>query len=256
MRDEEREFQPSAFILHPFMVVYYLHGDHLGSVSLTTDTEGAVVSEGRYLPYGEERWVEGATPTDFGFTSQRAEGFGLMDYNARYYSPALGRFVSPDSMVPEPTSSSGFNRYAYVKNNPLRYTDPSGYFQCEGAVGCEEPPTPPPPGEDPAWDRATSYDPNLPYGAFLDGRAQYERYIANPDLYAGDWTTSSELASYRTDIASIYADYGLGECLGCKIEGRLEGGLAESLYSQGDPLDMLGATGGGGVAAGIIGGKG
>lgn len=42
--------------------VYYLHGDHLGSVSLTTDTEGAVVSEGRYLPYGEERWTVGSSP--------------------------------------------------------------------------------------------------------------------------------------------------------------------------------------------------
>ncbi|MEW5959071.1 MAG: RHS repeat-associated core domain-containing protein, partial [Chloroflexota bacterium] len=111
--------------------VYYLHGDHLGSVSLTTDSQGVVVSEGRYLPYGEDRWAAGSTPTDFGFTSQRKErGFGLMDYNARYYSPALGRFVSPDSIVPEPTSSSGFNRYAYVNNNPINYIDSTGHQGC------------------------------------------------------------------------------------------------------------------------------
>ncbi len=89
--------------------VYYLSGDHLGSTSLTTDSSGSIISEVRYKPYGQIRWNN---VTDFGFTSQRNEAsFGLMDYNARYYSPVLGRFVSPDSIVPEPGSSGGFNRY-------------------------------------------------------------------------------------------------------------------------------------------------
>ncbi|HEX9679788.1 MAG TPA: RHS repeat-associated core domain-containing protein, partial [Candidatus Saccharimonadales bacterium] len=108
--------------------LYYLSGDHLGSTSLTTDETGNIVSEVRYLPYGEERWASGATPTDFTFTGQRNEaGFGLMDYNARYYNPRVGRFVSPDTVVPEPSGSQGWNRYAYVRNNPLKYTDPSGH---------------------------------------------------------------------------------------------------------------------------------
>lgn len=48
----------------------------------------------------------GDSPTDFGFTGQRSDSdFGLMDYNARYYSPRLGRFVNPDSIVPESTRS-------------------------------------------------------------------------------------------------------------------------------------------------------
>lgn len=55
-----------------------------------------------------------------------------MDYNARYYSPVLGRFISPDSIVLEPGSSGGFNRYRYARNNPLRYTDPSGHIECGG----------------------------------------------------------------------------------------------------------------------------
>jgi RHS repeat-associated protein len=112
--------------------VYYLHGDHLGSTSLTTDQSGAVVAQVRYLPYGEERWSTGALPTDFGFTGQRQEaGFGLMDYNARYYAPGLGRFISPDSLIPNPKSSQGFNRYRYARNNPLEYVDPSGHYECE-----------------------------------------------------------------------------------------------------------------------------
>jgi len=62
----------------------------------------------RYTPYGRERTGLGDSPTDFDFTSQRNEAsFGLMDYNARYYSPILGRFISPDTIVPEPTSSGG-----------------------------------------------------------------------------------------------------------------------------------------------------
>ncbi|MCP4368626.1 MAG: RHS repeat-associated core domain-containing protein [Deltaproteobacteria bacterium] len=115
--------------------VYYLSGDHLGSTSLTTDSSGGIISEVRYKPYGEERWSNGTSVTDFGFTSQRNErGFGLMDYNARYYSPVLGRFVSPDSIVPEPGSSGGFNRYRYARNNPLKYVDPSGHQGCDEAV--------------------------------------------------------------------------------------------------------------------------
>jgi RHS repeat-associated protein len=55
-------------------------------------------------------------------------GTGLMYYKARYYYPALGRFVSADTIVPEPGNPQSLNRYAYVKNNPLRYVDPSGHL--------------------------------------------------------------------------------------------------------------------------------
>ncbi|MBN1991713.1 MAG: RHS repeat-associated core domain-containing protein [Anaerolineae bacterium] len=116
-------------------VVYYLHGDHpsallrtgLGSTSLTTAGTGAVVSEARYLPYGRERCADGAAVTDFGFTSQRKEGFGLYDYNARYYSPYLGRFISADTIVPRPNNPQSLNRYSYVLNRPLQGGDPTGH---------------------------------------------------------------------------------------------------------------------------------
>jgi RHS repeat-associated protein len=109
-------------------VVYYLHGDHLGSTSLTTDQSGVPVAETRYLPYGEERWTSGGAVSGYTFTGQRAErGFGLMDYRARYYDPKLGRFVSADTVVPNPTNPQLFNRYSYAGNNPLRYDDPDGH---------------------------------------------------------------------------------------------------------------------------------
>jgi RHS repeat-associated protein len=68
------------------------------------------------VPYGEERWTgDSSQPTDFTFTGQRNEaGFGLMDYNARYYSPVLGRFVSPDTIVPRPGNPQSLNRCQFT----------------------------------------------------------------------------------------------------------------------------------------------
>ena len=75
---------------------------------------------------------QSVSPTDYGFTGQRNEGgFGLQDFNERYYSPRLSRFVSPDSIVPDPTSGNGFNRYRYARNSPLVFTDPTGHFEPE-----------------------------------------------------------------------------------------------------------------------------
>ena len=132
----------------------YLHGDHLGSTSLTTNASGQKVSEQRYKPYGEVRWSSGAgMPTDFTFTGQRAGPANyvgsLMDYNARFFSPALGRFVSADTIVPEAGNPATFNRYMYVLGNPIGLRDPSGHAQVcaqqgnlmSGATLCAEPAT-------------------------------------------------------------------------------------------------------------------
>jgi RHS repeat-associated protein len=112
-------------------VVYYLHSDHLGSTSILSDENGQQVADSRvaYLPYGGLRLGDASTlPTDYTFTGQRDEaGIGLMHYGARFYSPRLGRFVSADSVVPNPLSPQDFNRYSYVSDNPLRYRDPTGH---------------------------------------------------------------------------------------------------------------------------------
>ncbi len=58
--------------------------------------------------------------------------FGLYYYGARWYDPALGRFVQADTIVPEASQGSqAWDRYAYVNNNPLRYTDPTGHEDVE-----------------------------------------------------------------------------------------------------------------------------
>jgi len=53
---------------------------------------------------------------------------GLINMNAREYDPVLGRFLTPDTFIQYPASTQGYNRYTYVNNNPLSFTDPSGHF--------------------------------------------------------------------------------------------------------------------------------
>jgi RHS repeat-associated protein len=80
----------------------------------------------KYLPFGETR-ANVTVPTDKLFTGQRLDGTGLYYYNARYYDPAIGRFISADTVIPNMANPQCFNRYSYCLNNPLKYTDPSGH---------------------------------------------------------------------------------------------------------------------------------
>jgi RHS repeat-associated protein len=112
--------------------VKFLLGDHLGSTSVTAYASGAFDTETRYYPWGRVRYSYGTTPTDYRFTGQQEiVTIGLYFYNSRFYDAALGRFVSPDSIIPNPGDPVSFDRFAYVRNNPLMYIDPSGhYYAC------------------------------------------------------------------------------------------------------------------------------
>src|SRR5688572_32073589 len=82
----------------------------------------------------ETRLTTGTIFTDKLFTGQREmAGLGIYHYGARFYSPKLGRFLSPDTIVPGYTNPQAYNRYSYVLGNPLKYTDPSGH---EPKSGC------------------------------------------------------------------------------------------------------------------------
>jgi len=109
-------------------VVYYLLTDHLGSTALTVSSSGSKVAELRYKAWGETRYTWGTTPTTYRYTGQRQEeSLGLYQMGARWYDPALSRWLSADTLVPEPGEPQGLNRHSYVNNNPLRYRDLTGH---------------------------------------------------------------------------------------------------------------------------------
>ena len=74
--------------------------------------------------------------TDKLFTGQRlVADLGIYHYGARFYSPKIGRFLSADTIVPGYANPQNLNRYSYVRNNPLRYTDPTGHLLDPGESG-------------------------------------------------------------------------------------------------------------------------
>ena len=86
-------------------------------------------SRTRYLPFGAYRTAPTQPYTDRGFTGQKHnDDLGLIYYNARYYIAGIARFASADVVVPNPTNPQNYNRFSYVLNNPLRFTDPSGHI--------------------------------------------------------------------------------------------------------------------------------
>ncbi len=138
--------------------VVYLHGDHLGSISAVTSSTGGVISSQSYDTWGKVLSGGNVTQTKLNYTGQRLDDTGLLYYHARYYDPVLGRFVSPDSIVPStgvalqndfnekgvtveqnvtnrknsrpeqgPTNPQNLNRYSYVTDNPLLHVDPTGH---------------------------------------------------------------------------------------------------------------------------------
>lgn len=125
----------------------FSHGDHLGSTSLVTQNE-LETSGGMFTKVLEKRHYEAfglpmnpnwsapnpfsdlQTPVlDQGFTGHTEDrAIGVVSMRGRMYDAELGRFITTDPMVDGANPSQAWNRYAYVSNNPLRYTDPTGFF--------------------------------------------------------------------------------------------------------------------------------
>jgi RHS repeat-associated protein len=133
-----KTYYPAAGAMRVGSTLYYVLKDHLGSASVVTNTSGTIVGEDRFYPFGETRFTTGTMFTDKLYTGQREiTGLGIYHYGARFYSPKLGRFLSADTIVPGYANPQNLNRYTYVINNPLRYTDPTGHMFDDGcSMGC------------------------------------------------------------------------------------------------------------------------
>lgn len=115
----------------------YYHRDNIGSINAISNEAGAIIERLAYEPFGKRRFPNGtADPgntifgitTDRGFTGhEHLDELQLIHMNGRIYDPLLGRFLTPDPNIPDASNLQAFNRYSYVLNNPLLYTDPTGY---------------------------------------------------------------------------------------------------------------------------------
>ncbi|MCH2041011.1 MAG: hypothetical protein MK185_10300 [Saccharospirillaceae bacterium] len=123
----------------------YLHKDHAGSITAVTDQSGVLKDRFSYDAYGKRRQVitngivgnltlhdflnKTSASTNRGYTGhEMLDEVGLIHMNGRVYDPLAGVFLSADPFVQAPGEILNINRYSYVKNNPLSYTDPSGFF--------------------------------------------------------------------------------------------------------------------------------
>ena len=114
----------------------YLHKDHLGSPLTITDKDGVIVQQNVYDPWGKVHQLYQSNaigshllPTRRGYTGHEGvEGLDIIHMNGRIYDASIGRFLQADPNIQAAKNSQSYNRYAYVINNPLTLTDPSGFF--------------------------------------------------------------------------------------------------------------------------------
>ena len=118
---------------------YFLHKDHLGSTIAVSDMGNKNVQQFLYDPFGNQSTLFSNTDLsnpfvysagiDRGYTGHKMiDDLDIIHMNGRIYDPTLGRFLQADPHIQAPKNSQNYNRYSYVLNNPMSYTDPSGYF--------------------------------------------------------------------------------------------------------------------------------
>ncbi len=115
---------------------YFTETDHLGSIIGLINADGSYAEQFSFDPWGRRRnptnWTYSSVPQPVlitrGFTGhEHLDNFGLIDMNGRMYDPVLGRFLGVDPIIQAADNSQSIDGYGYCLNDPLKYTDPSGY---------------------------------------------------------------------------------------------------------------------------------
>lgn len=227
--------------LAPGQALRYFVNDHLGSPTLVLDTAGNIVERWASHPFGEEndlayaaydathatRWSDQYfEPGDANSNlTKRFQGrsldaeTGFYDFGARVYRPDLGRFMSADSEVPYTDSSQSWNRYAFVRNNPLSAIDPTGHADCLAAE-------------------------------FLCVDVDAEGQSVSLSLFHGEDTSRdgsiTTVDLYRVEVGGLFGSDGVG------LEGSAQMAHIEHKNTTGGTttLDVVGASGALGVGPG------
>ena len=182
----------------------FMLSDQLGSTSVTTDSSGQNPTTLEYDPWGGTRFASkdgngnDNTPTNYRYTGQRQEpSFGLYFYQARWYDPATGRFAQADSVVPN--GVQGYDRYAYVNNDPINATDPTGHRDCD---------------ED-GYNCSSGYDYLLNAHISNGNLGTGEKYV--PALGGGNYINTYAVAGIAAQNTGLLGQASLVErnCFGC-----------------------------------------
>jgi RHS repeat-associated protein len=113
----------------------FLHQDRLGSIQLITSATGAAERAYDYSAFGRTTADTGSAANTRGFQGHETDAdVGLVYMNARYYDAKLGRFLSADTILPDPANPQALNRYAFAYNNPICNTDPTGHLPVVAAL--------------------------------------------------------------------------------------------------------------------------
>lgn len=252
----------------------YFTNDHLGSAALMTDTIGKQVQSMSYLPFGGTFQTTGSKTTNWRYTGQRQDdSTGLYYYNARYYDPTIGRFLTPDSIVQSPYDPQFLNRYAYCRNNPINLVDPTGQRTDEyghpitipldwtNADWMNPGPLPPPPssgstssnssmGGGGGFGFSNGMGPLSSMGQFLgtaDQRNDYMRAVASVREAAERRAEQARQAAYQKNIEDHYrmvGEPGLQHdpiieqiiMIGYSLPGLIRGGYAAVFGEEGAVL--------------------
>jgi RHS repeat-associated protein len=89
------------------------------------DASGNLVGQVRYTAFGEIRaGFSGAEATDYEYTGQlsKMDTVGLLFYKARWMDPVTAHFASADTLVPDLYNPQSWDRFSYVRNNPIHWT--------------------------------------------------------------------------------------------------------------------------------------
>jgi RHS repeat-associated protein len=144
------------------------------------DLDGNIKSTHDFEPFGVELQPlsDESTNLKYKYTGQERDNYTNLDYmHFRYYASAMGRFLKPDNIIPNPANPQSWNLYSYVNSNPVNFNDPSGHYG-NVPLGMKQTRLAPPGGS--IWDMAMN--------------STYTESIGGWYVSYSDWATTSDNA--------------------------------------------------------------